>query len=229
MCTGIELLGMIAGPVISGVGAAIQQREMMKNQQRMAEARNNELRRTLAKNDQLAERSREVFEARRRATEGQELDKAEQEAKEKRSQELEAAAEQTPAPAADVPLAGSTPQVVQSDMAKRFQNAINQSKDQASRLGVLGGYGDMWLNQGFADMQAGRDLGTYSNFAAGNMALLPYQQDIAETRAYRPISPIGGILQGVGGMIGSYAGSEGGTPKRRYTSPSYFHTNPGLW
>lgn len=229
MCTGIELLGMLAGPVISGVGAAIQQSEIARNQRRMAEARNNELRRTLAKNDQLAERSREVFEARRRATEGPELDKAEQEAKEKRSQELEAAAEQTPAPAADVPLAGSTPQVVQSDMAKRFQNAINQSKDQASRLGILSGYGDMWLNQGFADMQAGRDLGTYSNFASGNMALLPYQQDIAETRAYRPISPIGGILQGVGGMLGSYAGGGGGIPKRRYTSPSYFYTNPGLW
>src|SRR5690606_36878296 len=110
MCKGLELIGLIAGPVIGGVGAAIQQREMARNQQRMAEARNNELRRTLAKNDQLAERSREVFEARRRATEGQELDKAEQEAKEKRSQELETAADQTPAPAAGVPLAGSTPQ-----------------------------------------------------------------------------------------------------------------------
>lgn len=220
---------MLAAPVISGVGAAIQQREMAKNQQRMAEARNNELRRTLAKNDQLAERSRELFEARRRATEGPELDKAEQEAKEKRSQELEIAAEQTPAPAADVPLAGSTPQVVQSDMAKRFQNAISQSKDQAHKLSVLGGYGDMWLNQGFADTQAGRDLGTYSNFASGNMALLPYQQDFAETRAYKPISPLGGILQGVGGMIGSYAGGGGGVPKRSHSSPSYFQTKPGLW
>lgn len=228
MCTGLELIGLIAGPVISGVGAAIQQRQMEANQRRMAEARNQELRRVLSKNDELAQRSREVFEARRRATEGQELDKAEQEAKEKRSQELETAAEQTPAPVADVPLAGSTPQVVQSDMAKRFQNAINQSKDQANKLGILSGYGDMWVNQGFADMQAGRDIGTYSNFASGNMALLPYQQDIAEMRAYKPISPIGGILQGVGGMLSSYGGG-GGLPKRSYTSPTYFYSNPGLW
>lgn len=228
MCTGLELIGLIAGPVMSGIGAAIQQREMARNQQRMAEARNNELRRTLAKNDALAERSREVFEARRRASEGPELDKAEQEAKEKRSQELQVAAEQTPAPAADIPLAGSTPQVVQSDIAKRFQNAINQSKDQADKLGILSGYGDMWLNQGFADAQAGRELGTYSNFASGNMALLPYQQDIAEMRAYKPISPIGGILQGVGGMLSSYGGG-GGLPKRSYTSPTYFYSNPGLW
>lgn len=217
MCTGIEILGMLAGPVLSGVGSMIQQKEMEANQRRMAEARNNELRRVLTKNDELAQRSRETFDARRKASQGEQLEADQKKAEENRQTELTEAAQSTPAPAQNVALSGSAPTVVKSQMAKQMASAIGDAKEQAARLGKLGGYGDMWLNQGFADMQAGRDIAIDSNFAAGNLALLPYQQDIAENRAYKPISPIGGLLQGFGGMLSSYGGS-GGMPKKSYTS-----------
>jgi hypothetical protein len=62
---------------------------------------------------------------------------------------------------------------------------------------------------GFKDLQANRNISMAANFAAGNSALLPHQQDIAETRAYRPISPIGGILSGIGGVMGGMGGGGG--------------------
>lgn len=222
MCTGLEILGMVAGPALSAIGAGIQQRQIAANQRRMADARNQELRRTLAKNDELAERSRDIFDARRKATQQTEMEDAQKKAEEGRQVELEAAVEDTPAPAANVSLAGSAPTVVKSEIAKRMAEAVSGAREQARRLGTLGGYGDMWLGQGFENMQAGRDLAHNANFASGNMALLPYQQDIAEMRAYKPVSPIGGLLQGAGGLLSSYAGGGGALPRRSYTSPTYF-------
>ena len=60
------------------------------------------------------------------------------------------------------------------------------------------------------------------------MALLPYQQDFAEQRATKPVSPLAGLLEGFGGMLGSVGGSGGMVPKKSYTSP-YKYTNPGLY
>lgn len=218
MCTGLEIAAMIAGPAMSAAGAMMQQNEMEENQARMAEARNEKLRTTLAKNDAIAEQSRDTFNQRKQQMQADESAKAEQQAKDKRQDTLETAVEETPTSPADVPISGSAPTVVRSELAKRMSEAMSGAKGQAQRLGTLGGYGDAWLNQGFQDAAAGRDIAQQANFASGNMSILPYQQDIAETRAYKPISPIGGLLQGFGSMVGSYGGG-GGMPKKSYTSP----------
>src|SRR5690606_19123564 len=127
MCTGIELLGMLAGPVLSGVGSMIQQKEMEANQRRMAEARNNELRRVLTKNDELAQRSRETFDARRKASQGEQLEADQKKAEENRQTELTEVAQSTPAPAQNVALSGSAPTVVKSQMAKQMASAIGDA------------------------------------------------------------------------------------------------------
>lgn len=219
MCTGLEIASLVAGPLLSAGGAMIQAKEEQANQKRMAEARNEKLRGVMAKNDQLADESRAEFNARQQKATAESIE-AERAAKtDERSQNLEAAVTEAPAAVENVSLSGSAPTVVKSELAKRMSTALGQATDSAKAQAKLGGYGDAWLGQGFQDVQAGRNIGQNANFAAGNLAILPYQQDIEETRAYRPISPLGGLLQGFGGMVSSYGG--GGVPKKSYKSPSW--------
>lgn len=216
MCTGLEIAGLL-GAGLSAAGTMVQQREAQKNAQRQAEARNNELKRTLAKNDQLAQDSRDKFNERQQQVGDDEVANQQQEATDKRTDALETAVAETPQVEGTVAISGSAPSVVKSELAKRMGAAVGESKKQAQTLGKLGGYGDTWLNQGFMDQEAGRGIATDANFAAGNMAILPYQQDIAEMRATKPISPLGGLLQGFGSMASSYGG-QAGVPKKSYKS-----------
>lgn len=218
MCTGLEIAGLVGG-LASTAGGLVTANEQQKNAERQAEARNNELKRTLLKNDDLAKQSRETFNERAEKLKGDQMAEDQQAATEKRTDTLEQAVEQTPVSPDDVSLSGSAPTVVKSELAKRMGDALAGSKAQAQAQAKLGGYGDSWMNQGFADVEAGRDLNQQANFASGNMSILPYQQDIAEMRATKPISPIGGLMQGLGGMLTSFGGSGGLTPKKRYTSP----------
>lgn len=213
MCTGFEIAALL-GSGISAVGAGIQNSENEANQRRMAEARNEKLRGTLNKNDELAQDSREEFNKRRQNTTAEALEQDRADATQKRDDTLQQSVAESPAPAANVSLSGSAPEVVKSELAKRMQTAMSDGKAQAKNLSKLSGYGDTWLNQGFADVEAGRGIAQDANFASGNMAILPYQQDIAETRAYEPISPIGGLLQGAGSMLGSFGGG-GAVPKKK--------------
>lgn len=226
MCTGMEIAAMVAGPLLGTAGGIIQQNEMQANNERMAEARNERLRNTLVKNDQLAKQSRAEFDARKQQIKPEETDKAQKEATQERQETLETAVPEAPVSA---PVSGSAPTVVKSELAKRMGEAMQGAKQQAKNLGALGGYGDMWLDQGFKDVTAGRGIAQDANFAAGNMAILPFQQDIAEMRAYKPISPLGGLLQGFGSGISSFAGGGGALPKKSYRSPNYFNNTPGLY
>jgi preprotein translocase subunit SecD len=223
MCTGLEIAALL-GSGLSAAGGFVQQQEMAKNQQRMAEARNNELKRTLVKNDALAKQSRDTFNQRQQDASAERIEQERADKTDQRTQVLEQAVDTAPPAVTSVSLSGSAPQVVQSEMAKRIGSALADGKQQAQAQAKLGGYGDSWLSQGFQDVEAGRGIAQDANFAAGNMALLPYQQDIAEMRAHKPISPIGGLLQGFGSMLGSYGGG-GGVPKRTYSSPAA----GGLW
>lgn len=228
MCTGLEILGA-AGAAASAIGTMIQQQQANANQVRMAEARNNELKRTLIKNDALAQQSRDTFNERTQKINAEEMAADQDQATQTREDAMTAAVDSAPQPAAEVALSGSAPAVVKSELAKRMSDAITSTKQSAARQAKLAGYGDSWLNQGFKDVEAGRDIAQDANFASGNMALLPYQQDIAEMRAYKPISPLGGLLQGFGSMVSSYAGSGGGgVPKKQMFAPgSWAAANAG--
>ncbi len=206
MCTGLELLGAVAGVA----GSAITANEQSKNAQRMAQARNDELKKHLLKNDSLAQESRQDFAQRNAEMANKGLEQDQQQQTQQREADMTAAVESTPAPEQmaieGASTSGSAPQVVRQEMARRIGDALTQSKEQAKASAKLGGFGDAWTQQCFKDVAANRDISVAANFAAGNSALLPHQQDIAETRAYKPISPIGGILSGFGGMLGSMGG-----------------------
>lgn len=207
---------MLGSAALSAGGSMIQQSEAQANAKRQADARNEQLRTTLAKNDQLADQSRELFDARKKQIDPNQTSADEAKAKADRQAELTQAVDTAPTPSAgNASISGSAPTVVKSEIAKRVSSALDQARTDAKNQGTLGGYGDAWLNQGLADADVGRNLATNANFASGNMAILPYKQDIAEERAYKPISPIGGILQGLGSALGTYGG--GGLAKKSFT------------
>lgn len=217
MCTGFEIAALL-GTGLSAAGGIMQQRNATQNAQRQAEARNERLRNTLAKNDKLAEQSRAEFDQRQKQSTAEQIEADRQNATQQRNDTAQEAIDTAPAATAAPSISGSAPQVVQSEMAKRIQSALGDARETAGAQAKLQGYGDAWLGQGFQDVEAGRNIGKNANFAAGNMAILPYQQDIAEFNAYKPASPIGGILQGFGNALTTYGGS-GGLPKKKITDP----------
>jgi hypothetical protein len=215
MCFGAEL-AWLAPLIASGAGVAgtmITQNEMQQNAERQAEARNRVLQATMAKNDTLAQQSRDTFA--QRVADANKTQDQQQKASKSRQDVLNKAVEKTPEIQKNegASISGSAPDIVDSDLASRMKSVIAEGKDRAKALSKLGGYGDSWLKQGFMDAQAGRDIGVTTNKAAGNSAILPYAQDIAEWKATEPISPLGAIISGVGNMYGSWAGSHyGGAP-----------------
>lgn len=223
MCTGLELLAPILGSALSVGGTVMQQQAQQQQANQQARARNEVLQDTLLKNRRLAEQSRDQLGKRVQQTDAKSVNQQQNKAKGKRSKELVNAVERTDAMKAmeGENLSGSAPEIVGSDLAKRMQSVLDEGKESAVRQAKLGAYGDMWLKQGFNDADAGRDIGVLTNKAAGNSSVMPYAQDFAEWRATKPLSPIGQILTGLGGAVGSWAGSQSNPviPRQTYTSP----------
>ena len=230
MCTGMELLPLL-GAAASAAGGLITMKEQNANVQRAADARNKTMNATLLKNDSLAQDSRDKYNQRQQTAtnDAVEADRATQ--TDARTEDMTTAIDNAPKDAIEgVSISGSAPTVVKSELAKRMSDALGKSKDQAKALGKLGGYGDSWLNQGMANADTGLDLGQNANFASGNMSIMPYQQDIAEVRSQKPISPLGGLLQGFGSMAGSFGG--GGMAKKPVTNDNWAglrKTTSGGW
>lgn len=215
MC--FQLLLPLVSAGLSAAGSIMQQKEARKQAERQAQARNDEMNKTLAANDVLAKDARDIYQQVEDKAQPAQQEQRQAEATQDRTETLQNAVSDAPKSA---PLAGSTPQVVQSEIAKRMSDTVAEGKASAQRLGKVGGYGSALFNQGLENNSAGRDIGIKSGFAAQNLSLLPYKQDFAEYKAYKPQSPLGGILMGLGGALGSYAGgNSGGVPKTNYISP----------
>lgn len=224
MCFGLEAawLAPLLGAGLSVAGTAITQNEQQQMAQDQADARNEALRATLLKNDRLAQDTRETFADRLNKGRKETVDQQNKKAGRDRATDLKAAVEKTSEMDAlqGADISGTAPDIVGSDLAKRMKTVMAEGKDQAKALGKLGAYGDSWLKQGFLDTQAGRDIGVSTNKAAGNSAIMPYAQDFAEMQATHPLSPIGSILSGLGGAVGSMGGSfKTVVPRKTYTTP----------
>lgn len=218
----LGILGPLLGSVMSVAGTAMQQREQERMAQEQAEARNEALRATLLKNDRLARESRQTFDQRLQKGSKDTVDQQNAKAGKNRAVDLQKSVEATGdmQDTQGASISGTAPDIVGSDLAKRMQSVLKDGKDQATALGKLGAYGDSWMKQGFMDTQAGRDIGVTTNKAAGNSAIMPYAQDFAEMQATHPLSPIGSIVAGLGGALGSIGGSnQTVVPRKTYTTP----------
>jgi hypothetical protein len=226
MCTGLEI-GLIlaaAGAAAGGYGAYRQGDEAQANNIRMATARNQELSNTLARNRVNAEEARKVYTGREEEIQPERLAARQEDLTADRTATLEGAVEG--ANVEDVPLAGSAPTVVKSEIAKKLLGAMTEAKESAKRLGKVGGYGDLWFDQGLANTAAGRDIDMWSDFNKGNLGILPYSQDFASYQAYKPSSGIGEIFQGVGSVLGAAGGSMAGGRGLKYLMPTKTNVFP---
>ena len=214
MCTGAELLLPLLGTGLSFVGNSIQQKQLAAQAKARVDARNRVLASTLGKNDILADQARAIFDTRLQEVQPEEFDNTQAEVTEDRTAIL-ASSVRAPQPE-DIPLSGSAPAVVKSEIAKQMLATFETAQGRARQLGKLGGFGDAFFQQGLSNQEAGNQISIPNNFARGNLGILPHLQDFAEVAATKPISPIGGILAGLGNTLGTFAGGQGyfggGTP-----------------
>lgn len=207
------ILPMLAGGVMSAVGGGMTQDAQEGQAEAQAKARNRVLSRVLKRNDGLARDSRRIFDKNVDKYSDERFAKRQDAVTENRIEPLVDAVDE--AAPEEIPLSGSAPDVVKSELAQTLLDAMNYGKKQATQLGEVGGYGDAWLRKGITTSKAANRIGMKQNFAGGNLSLLPFQQDMAEVRSVKPISPLGGILQGLGHAVGGMSFGGGGSP---YTS-----------
>ena len=113
-----------------------------------------------------------------------------------------------PAPGSGVqpPAPSDAPPAVAANRAAAMKNATDFVNNQATATGNLGGYGDSWFNSGLNEQDAARKIGIGNLFANETKSLISPEQDLAGAAAYKTPSFVPGVLQGAGGMLGSYAG-----------------------
>jgi hypothetical protein len=109
-------------------------------------------------------------------------------------------------PAGGTPIASDAPPAVAASRAGAMKNAMDFVGNQGAATGRLGGYGDSWFNSGLNEQDAARKVGIGNLFANETKSLIAPEQDLAAAAAYKTPSWIPGVMQGVGGMLGSYSG-----------------------
>lgn len=190
----------LLGGLLQGIGGMVTANEDQKNAARIAKARNERLQAALKRNDEYARVARERFDNRtddQAANPDADLKQAQANTGESIAANIE-----QPDYEAGSAISGSAPPIVKSTLAKTMLDTFRKSTEQAQALGALGGYSNYWFGQGVENTGAGRDIGIQNDFARGNMAILPYEQDYAEVQANKPRSGLGGLLSGLGGFFG---------------------------
>jgi hypothetical protein len=120
------------------------------------------------------------------------------------------------------PVPSYAPPALASTRAAMMKNATDFVRNQGTATGALGGYGDQWFNSGLAGQDAARKIGVGNSFANETKSLIAPEQDLAGAAAYKPPSVWGSVLQGAGGMLGSYAGRGGNRQAGSSAQPQYF-------
>lgn len=196
---------LAASTAASTVGGAIQQRNNNKYADRVATARNETLRLSREKQKQFAANNdvtlQDTFAKFAQPAQTQQLSDAQN----VRSAAVDA---NTTQPAADVPLSGSTPDVIKGVVAERLLEAFNASTAKAKNMAKLSGYNDTMFGNNLNVTGAGRNIETQNNFSRGTAALLPYEQDFAEAQVKRPNNLLPMLLQ-TAGQFGAGAAGRG--------------------
>ena len=113
-------------------------------------------------------------------------------------------------PDINAPTGGGAPPAVANAYKNDLADAFNFATNEATNAGKLGGYTDQWFNSNLARQDAARKIGIGNSNAENLKSLLPAEQDIAATEAYKPPSMWGQVLQGGGNLLGAASGRGGG-------------------
>ena len=209
MCTGLEIAAL-ASAAAGTVGSVMQSNAAQNQQEAMVAASNDRLEQFLARNADRAEQAQNVYQERQEAQEPANANRSREAAEADSRKDLEGAAERA-APAAALPIKGSTQNIIGDVFAREDAEAQAASKDRAGALATTMGFGDSLFANNLANADAGRKIQTTVGNAQSDAAMLPHYQDFASGAAAirnRP-SGIGGILSGLGTAGSYYAGSGG--------------------
>lgn len=206
MCVDPATAAVLAISTAATVGGGMMdRREDEKNAARQASARNAVLSQTLDKNRKLSEESYGTFDKRLAEAQPEPQQGQLEGAREKRVAEAKSTIRE--AAPGEVPLSGSAPKVVQSQLAKRLSEAQVKNEDAATKIGNLSAYGDQWFQNNLDNVEAARGIDTTRGFAQQNLSLMPALQDLAQYGAYKPKSGLGTALQQVGQIGATTAGA----------------------
>ena len=195
-----------AGMAMSGLGQAYNSRQMSKNQGRMVDARNAATAAEMARQEGYQEEGSGYFDESLANFEKskQDIGLANQGRVrgDKIEQSLSAANEYAPT-------TGSAPSVVNTEIARKINDAMKSGKKTARSLGNMGAFGDQQFNNKLALNNSNQNLSNLSNNANRSMGLLPLEQQVASSNASKSPNMIGDLLSMAGQGAAMY-GMTGG-------------------
>jgi hypothetical protein len=130
-------------------------------------------------------------------------------------------------PATGTTISSDAPPALAASRASQMKNATDFIRNQGTATGNLGGYGDSWFNSGLNEQDAARKIGVGNLFANETKSLIGPEQDLAGAAAYKTPSPWPALLQGLGSMLGSYAGRGGNRQSSGGAQPQYYPSGSG--
>jgi hypothetical protein len=205
MCTGLEIAALAASAAATVGGGMYNARQAEKAQANEVAARNH----ALALEQQRQQKYQQEQDVNRtnllKQTEQPAQEKRQAENEAQRTQEITAALPE--GTAGDIPLQGSAPEVVKSELAKRMLEAHQGSTERAKSQARLSAFGDSWLQNGFDANDVARKVDTVNNFSRGQAALLPASSQMYASMSQKPPSQLGNIMQGLGGVGAMAVGS----------------------
>lgn len=212
MCFGAELLLLAASAAASAGGKMMSNASAEANARAQADASNAVLDQFLAR--------RKVDQEANTARLNAHLDTMTQPANTAAQEAAVAergAAIDTAAPAStgaeDIPISGSTPSIVKSEIAKRIGDAFNVATENTKKAAKAASYGDVFGMNQRATESARRDIGVTNSLARDDAALLSNRTELARRAAYKTPSGFGDVLSGLGALGSMAAGSMFGSGK----------------
>jgi hypothetical protein len=206
MCTGIELALAAGAMGLSAGGGMIARNEANNDAARMMNAKNEELKQVLAREEAFQKDNYANFD---KTLGNFAQPKQEAAVADATTQRQDAAVANMKAPdvaASEIPLGGNTPEIIKSSIAKSMSDAFSKTTQLARDRAKLGAYSDVWGGNDRNVTNTG--LGVESNNAMSRSwaSLLPSLQDFAAYAAHKPSSGLGETMQVIGNMMGGFAG-----------------------
>jgi len=199
---------MIAtGLALNAAGTAYSGQQQAKNAKRQVAARNDTAEAERIRQKAHQEAAAGVFNKSLGEYQGAEQAKGERQAVDRRMTAVDKAAAETKS--VGLPTAGSAPQVVRAEAARKMAGASADARAEASRAAKLGGFGDLFFNN--SQMLTGNrsKLGTIGDFSARSAGLLPYEQQVAAANATKAPGMFGDLLK-LAGTAATIYGATGG-------------------
>lgn len=197
---------ILASMAVSAVGQAYNARQMGKNQQRMQQARNEAALAEMSRQEGYQDEASGYFDESLGNWDETKQDAGLADVERQRDTQIQ---EAIGAANQFAPTTGSAPDVVNTEIARKVNDAMKSGKKYAQGLARMGAFGDQQFGNNLFMAQQGGKLGEISTTANRSAELLPLEQQVAANNAYKQPNMFGDLLT-MAGSAGSMYGMTGG-------------------